>query len=99
MAVFTLLFGVVYALLGGADKRDPDGLRQASWFRKWCYAVLRVQGGGDYEGYGLMRKAAEYMMLTAAKNGFPKASDRDHVEMGCSRYGVGHLRPTRRSCL
>ncbi len=41
-----------------------------------------------------MRKAAEHMMLTAAKNGF-RGIQIETMSDGVFRWGVGRLRPTR----
>ncbi|KAK4120051.1 hypothetical protein N657DRAFT_674567 [Parathielavia appendiculata] len=61
-------FGAVFALLAQLDRRDPE-----SWKPRAEGEVLMrnaTSTRADYEGKGLMRKLAEYMMRTAAAKGF-----------------------------
>jgi len=60
--------GPIYELLNRGDRRDPE-----SWMPTAEGQVLMRNATStrrDYEGRGLMRKVAEYMMRTAAAKGF-----------------------------
>jgi hypothetical protein len=61
-------FGQIYAILMNGDKRDPD-----TWKAKAEGELLLRNATStrhDYEGKGLMRKMAEYMMRVTAAKGF-----------------------------
>jgi hypothetical protein len=62
------LFGALYGVLESLDRRDP-----ASWKAKGPYEVLMRNGTAtrpDYEGRGLTRKMADWLMREAAGQGY-----------------------------
>ena len=61
-------FGTLYGALESLDRRDP-----ASWKAKGPHEVLMRNGTStrpDYEGRGLMRKMADWLMREAAGQGY-----------------------------
>jgi len=62
------LFGALYGALESLDRRDP-----ASWKAKGPHEVLMRNGTAtrpDYEGRGLTRKMADWLMREAAGQGY-----------------------------
>lgn len=77
------LFATIYHELQVIDKRDPE-----SWKPKGPQEVLMrnaTSTRADYEGEGLMKKLAQWLMKQAAENGFRG------VQIECAHDAVTHV--------